>query len=340
MIRTILVTGGAGYIGSHTVVQLIDAGYATVIYDNLSNCRISVIQRISQLTNKKIDFILGDIRDRISLKKVFKQYSIDAVIHFAGLKAVSESESNPLKYFDNNVSGSIALLEEMSLAGVETIVFSSSATVYGNPGYSQYKEDTPLTPVNVYGHTKKMVEDMLRQIKKAHPTWRIAILRYFNPVGAHPSGMLGEDPTGKPNNLMPYIAQVAIGKRNKLSIFGDDFSTPDGTGLRDYIHVQDLALGHVAALNKLKKQNGDLITVNLGTGQPHSVLEMVRAFENVSGRNVPFEITHRRKGDLAEYFADPGLAKKILDWEAKMGIHTMCEDTWRWQVKNPNGYPT
>jgi len=338
MTSTVLVTGGAGYIGSHTAVQLLEAGHSVVIFDNLSNSNRHVVDRVAQLTGKKIDFVLGDIRDHSALKTVFQQYSINAVIHFAGLKAVGESESNPIRYFDNNVSGSIVLLEEMSLAGVETIVFSSSATVYGNPGYSRYREDTPLVPVNVYGHTKKMVEDVLRQIKKAHPSWRIALLRYFNPVGAHPSGRLGEDPNGIPNNLMPFIAQVAVGKREKLSIFGGDYPTPDGTGLRDYIHVQDLASGHLAALKKLICGDSDLIAVNLGTGQPQSVLDMVRAFETVSGKTIPFDIVGRRSGDLAEYHADPRLAMQSLGWEAKLGISSMCADTWRWQVNNPNGY--
>lgn len=334
----ILVTGGAGYIGTHTVVQLLEAGFPIVIFDNLSNSRRSVLDRIVELTGKHPEFIEGDIRDRVALRNTFENYSISAVIHFAGLKAVGESEAQPLRYYDNNVSGSVVLFEEMARAGVQTIVFSSSATVYGDPGYAQYREDTPLAPVNVYGRTKLMVEDILRDIKKAQPSWRIALLRYFNPVGAHASGMIGEDPSGVPNNLMPFIAQVALGKREKLSVFGGDYPTPDGTGRRDYIHVEDLAAGHLAALTHLNHRTDSFITVNLGTGRPYSVLEMVRSFEKASGKRVPFEIVDRRVGDLAEYYADPKLVKKILGWEARLGIDRMCEDTWRWQNNNPNGY--
>lgn len=334
----ILVTGGAGYIGTHTVVQLLEAGFSVVIFDNLSNSCRTVLDRIVKLTGKHPEFIEGDIRDRGALRNTFKNHSISAVIHFAGLKAVGESEAQPLKYYDNNVSGSVVLFEEMARAGIKTVVFSSSATVYGDPGYAQYREDTPLAPVNVYGRTKLMVEDILRDIKKAQPSWRIALLRYFNPVGAHASGMIGEDPSGVPNNLMPFIAQVALGKREKLSVFGGDYPTPDGTGRRDYIHVEDLAAGHLAALTLLSHRTESFITVNLGTGRPYSVLEMVRSFEKASGKRVPFEIVDRRVGDLAEYYADPKLAKKILGWEARLGIDRMCEDTWRWQNNNPNGY--
>ena len=334
----ILVTGGAGYIGTHTVVQLLEAGFSVVIFDNLSNGCRTVLDRIVKLTGKHPEFIEGDIRDRGVLRNTFKNHSISAVIHFAGLKAVGESEAQPLRYYDNNVSGSVVLFEEMARAGVQTIVFSSSATVYGDPGYAQYREDTPLAPVNVYGRTKLMVEDILRDIKKAQPSWRIALLRYFNPVGAHASGMIGEDPSGVPNNLMPFIAQVALGKREKLSVFGGDYPTPDGTGRRDYIHVEDLAAGHLAALAHLNHRTDSFITVNLGTGRPYSVLEMVRSFEKASGKRVPFEIVDRRVGDLAEYYADPKLVKKILGWEARLGIDRMCEDTWRWQNNNPNGY--
>ena len=335
----ILVTGGTGYIGSHTVVQLLKAGFHTVIYDNLSNSSRSALDRIEKITGKNPVFVKGDIRDRDALRETFRNHSISSVIHFAGLKAVGESEAQPLKYYDNNVSGSVFLFEEMARAGVQTVVFSSSATVYGDPGYEQYREDTPLSPVNVYGRTKLIVEDILRDIKKSQLSWRIALLRYFNPVGAHVSGMIGEDPSGVPNNLMPFIAQVAVGKRPKLSVFGGDYRTPDGTGRRDYIHVEDLAAGHLAALNRLIDSDDDsLITVNLGTGRPYSVLEMVRAFEKASGKLVPFEIVSRRPGDLAEYYADPTLAKNMLGWEAQLGIERMCEDTWRWQNNNPNGY--
>lgn len=336
----VLVTGGAGYIGSHTVVQLLEAGLNVVAFDNLSNSSRTVIDRIETLTGKHITFIEGDIRDRCALKHTFQQHTINAVMHFAGLKAVGEAESFPLKYYDNNVTGSVVLFEEMARATVNTIVFSSSATVYGDPGYSQYREDTPLAPINVYGRTKRMVEEILRDIKKANASWKIALLRYFNPVGAHPSGVMGEDPNGVPNNLMPFIAQVAVGKRAKLSVFGGDYPTPDGTGLRDYIHVQDLAAGHLAALRTLSDTHNTLITVNLGTGRPYSVLEMLRAFEKSADTAVPFDIVARRSGDLAEYYADPFLAKSLLSWEAKLGIDAMCADTWRWQTNNPNGYRT
>ncbi len=336
--KKILVTGGSGYIGSHTVVQLLQADFNVIVLDNFSNSNRHVIDRIETLAGKPLTFVEGDIRDRNVLKDTFKQNPIEAVIHFAGLKAVGESEESPLKYYDNNVSGSVVLFEEMERAGVKTLVFSSSATVYGDPGYSQYRENTPLAPVNVYGRTKLMVEDILRDINKTHASWRIALLRYFNPVGAHPSGMMGEDPNGVPNNLMPFIAQVAVGKRPKLSVFGGDYPTPDGTGLRDYIHVQDLAAGHLAALRKLTDNVDSLITVNLGTGRPYSVLEMVSAFERASGKTVPFEVVARRLGDLAEYYADPNLAKSLLGWEAQLGIDAMCGDTWRWQMNYPNGY--
>jgi UDP-glucose 4-epimerase len=337
MKEKILVTGGAGYIGSHTVVQLLEAGFSVVVFDNLSNSSRAVIDRIFKLTGKHLDFVEGDIRDRNSLRNTFQNHSISAVIHFAGLKSVGESEAEPLKYYDNNVSGSIVLFEEMVRAGVFTVVFSSSATVYGDPGYSQYREDTPLTPVNVYGKTKLMAEEILRDLKKSQPSLRIALLRYFNPVGAHDSGLIGEDPAGIPNNLMPFIAQVAIGKRDRLSVFGSDYPTPDGTGLRDYIHVEDLAAGHLAALAVLKN-DASLITVNLGTGRPYSVLDMISAFEKASGKCVPYELVARRSGDLAEYYAVPSLAKTILGWEARYDLNRMCKDTWRWQFNNPNGY--
>jgi UDP-glucose 4-epimerase len=338
MEEKILVTGGAGYIGTHTVVQLLEAGFSVVIFDNLSNSCRTVLDRIAEITGKHPEFVEGDIRDQITLRNTFKNYSISAVIHFAGLKAVGESEVQPLKYYDNNVSGSVVLFEEMERAGVKTLVFSSSATVYGDSGYVQYHEDTPLAPVNVYGRTKLMVEDILRDIKKAQPFWRIALLRYFNPVGAHALGLIGEDPLGVPNNLMPFIAQVAVGKREKLYVFGDDYPTPDGTGRRDYIHVEDLAAGHLAALTHLSDRKDSMVTVNLGTGRAYSVLEMVHSFEKASGKRVPIEIVDRRKGDLAEYYADPRLAKNTLGWEAELGIDRMCEDTWRWQNNNPNGY--
>lgn len=335
--QTILVTGGTGYIGSHTVVQLLDAGHRVVILDNLCNSKREVVNRIERITGKRPEFILGDIRDRAALRGLFFAHKIDAVIHFAGLKAVGESVAEPLTYYDNNVSGSVVLFEETARAGVKTLVFSSSATVYGDPGVVQYTEDLPLRPVNVYGRTKHMVEDVLRDLKLADPSWRIALLRYFNPVGAHSSGLIGEDPSGIPNNLMPFVAQVAVGKRQKLAVFGNDYPTPDGTGKRDYIHVDDLAAGHLAALNALN-QSAETLTVNLGTGRPYSVLEMVEAFAAASGKPVPYEIAPRRAGDLAEYYAEPSLAKRLLGWEAQHGIERMCEDTWRWQSMNPLGF--
>ncbi|MDD4601004.1 MAG: UDP-glucose 4-epimerase GalE [Negativicutes bacterium] len=337
LVKTVLVTGGTGYIGSHTAVQLLNQGFSVVVYDNLCNSSKRVIDRIKKITGKHLEFVCGDIRDHEALRQVFNSYTINSVIHFAGLKSVSESEEDPIKYYNNNVMGSLILFEEMARYAVSTIVFSSSATVYGNPGYTQYKENMHLRPINVYGRTKLMVEDILRDLKKANPELRIALLRYFNPVGAHESGLIGEDPTGTPNNLMPYIAQVAVGKRNKLSIFGNDYATPDGTGLRDYIHVEDLASGHLMALDKLQK-NAALITVNLGTGRPYSVLEMITAFEKASGQQIPYQIVARRAGDLAEYYADPSLAKDILGWMARYDIDRMCQDTWHWQKNNPEGY--
>lgn len=339
MSSCILVTGGAGYIGSHTVVQLLQAGYAVVVLDNLSNSSPVVLERVEHLTGKSVDFFKADIRDEKALQNIFSAYSFDAVIHFAGLKAVGESEAQPLKYYSNNVAGSVALFEAMARFGVKTLVFSSSATVYGDPGYPQYREDTPKQPVNVYGRTKLAVEQILQDLTQADPGWRVALLRYFNPVGAHPSGLIGEDPLGPPNNLMPFIAQVAVGQRPSLSVFGGNYPTPDGTGLRDYIHVEDLAAGHLAALTYLVHARGAALTaVNLGTGRPHSVLEMIQAFEQASGRPIPFQIVGRRAGDLAEYFADPSLAHQLLGWRAQLGIDRMCQDTWRWQQQNPGGY--
>lgn len=336
-IKKILITGGAGYIGSHTAVKLLNAGVSVVILDNLCNSKLAVIERIQTITGQEVDFIEGDTRDRKLLQKIFQAQSISAVIHFAGLKAVGESEVKPLEYYDNNVAGSIILFEEMAKAGVHTLVFSSSATVYGNPGVVKCREDLPLAPVNVYGKTKLVVEDILRALKKSDSQWRIALLRYFNPVGAHESGLIGEDPCGVPNNLMPFVAQVAIGIREKLYIFGGDYPTNDGTGLRDYIHVEDLAAGHLAALDKLC-QDGSLLTLNLGTGRPYSVLEMVSAFTRVSGRPIPYEVIPRRAGDLAEYYADATLAHELLNWQAKCDIDRMCRDVWRWQSNNPEGY--
>ncbi len=335
--KAILVTGATGYIGSHTVVQLIEVGYSVVILDNLCNSNREVINRIEAITGKRPKFFLGDVRDRQILRTIFSENNIHAVIHFAGLKAVGESAAKPLAYYDNNVCGSVALFEEMAKANVKTLVFSSSATVYGDPGSVPISEASTLHATNPYGQSKLMVEEILRDLYKSDPTWKIALLRYFNPVGAHQSGLIGEDPSGVPNNLMPFIAQVAVGKRKKLSVFGDDYPTPDGTGVRDYIHVEDLTRGHLSAINALD-QNAGLLTVNLGTGRGYSVLEMVRAFEKASGKTIAYDILARRPGDIAACYADPTRAKSLLGWQAQHGIDRMCADTWRWQSKNPDGY--
>jgi len=326
----ILVTGGTGYIGSHTVVELMASGKDVFIVDNLCNSKASVLDRIERIAGRRPGFAQLDVRDRDALRRLLSAHRIDAVIHFAGLKAVGESVARPLAYFDNNVSGSVALFECMLEAGVKTIVFSSSATVYGEPPSVQFREDFPLSPVNPYGRSKMMIEDILRDVAKADPDWRIALLRYFNPVGAHASGLIGEDPNGIPNNLMPYIAQVAMGKLKELPVYGSDYPTPDGTGVRDYIHVVDLARGHLAALAASRERPG-VLTVNLGTGRGYSVLEVVQSFAIASGRPVPYRIVERRPGDLAEYFADPALARKLLGWQAQLGIDAMCADVWRWQ---------
>ena len=324
----VLVTGGAGYIGSHTVVELLAEGHDVVIIDNLANSKASVIDRVEKIAGRRPGFVRGDIRDCALLREVLP--GCDAVIHFAGLKAVGESVAKPLEYYDNNVAGSIALFEAMRDTSVKTLVFSSSATVYGDPHAVPIREDFPLSATNPYGRSKLMIEDMLRDVAKGDAAWRIALLRYFNPVGAHASGTIGEDPNGMPNNLMPFVAQVAVGKLPQLSVFGDDYPTPDGTGVRDYIHVVDLALGHLAVLRALDRQTG-IVTVNLGTGRGYSVLEMVHAFERASGRPVPYRIAPRRPGDIAQCYADPSLAEHLLGWKAERGIDAMCADTWRWQ---------
>lgn len=326
----ILVTGGTGYIGSHTVVELLAAGKQVLIFDNLSNSKRSVLDRIEQIAGQRPDFVEGDIRDRAALQRVFTQNTIEAVVHFAGLKAVGESVAQPLRYYDNNFCGSVALFETMAAAGVKQLVFSSSATVYGDPATVPIREDAPLSATNPYGRSKLMIEDMLRDTHRADAEWRIALLRYFNPVGAHASGIIGEDPNGLPNNLLPYVAQVAVGKLKELSVFGSDYPTPDGTGVRDYIHVVDLARGHLAALNAIAGKPG-LITTNLGTGQGYSVLEMVRAFERASGRPVPYKQIARRPGDIATCYADPAHARQTLGWQAEFGVDAMCRDAWRWQ---------
>lgn len=335
--RTILVTGGTGYIGSHTCVELMQAGHQVVILDNLSNSHRQVVDRIARIVGNMPTFIEGDIRDRELLDELFSHHPIDAVIHFAGFKAVGESVEKPLAYYDNNVRGTLELLAAMQSSEVRTLVFSSSATVYGDPASVPIRENFPLFATNPYGRSKLFLEEILGDLAHAQSDWRIARLRYFNPVGAHPSGLIGEDPNGIPNNLMPFIAQVAVGRREMLSVFGGDYPTPDGTGVRDYIHVVDLARGHLAALDYLASTEG-LLTVNLGTGRGYSVLEVVKAFEAASGRPVPYRIVPRRAGDATQCYADPGLAERILNWHASHGIEDMCADTWRWQSQNPNGY--
>jgi len=330
----IFVTGGAGYIGSHTCVELLDAGYDVVVYDNLSNASEEALRRVEKITGKPLTFVKGDIRDKETMEKALA--GCDAVIHFAGLKAVGESVEKPLDYYDNNVCGTVALLETMKKVGVKTIVFSSSATVYGDPDYLPLTEDHPLRTTNPYGQTKLVIEEILRDLYRSENSWRISILRYFNPVGAHESGLIGEDPQGIPNNLMPFVAQVAVGRRDHLNVFGGDYETHDGTGVRDYIHVVDLAKGHLAALKSLDKPQCE--AVNLGTGNGYSVLDVVKAFEEASGRKVPYKIIDRRPGDIAACYADPTKAKETLGWEATRDIRKMCEDTWRWQSMNPKGY--
>ena len=336
---SILVTGGAGYIGSHTVILLIEAGYEIVIFDNFCNASKEAITRVEKIVGQEITTVEGDVRSREDLHGVFNSHTIDAVIHFAGLKAVGESVEQPLKYYDNNVNGTAVLCEVMGEHGCRSIVFSSSATVYGDPHTTPILESFPLSATNPYGRSKLFVEEILRDLYISNNEWKIILLRYFNPVGAHKSGTIGEDPNGIPNNLMPFIAQTAVGKRTSLSVFGGDYNTPDGTGVRDYIHVMDLADGHVKALEKIAKIS-EVLTVNLGTGNGYSVLDMVKAFEQASGKKIPYQIVPRRAGDIAECFADPSYAKKVLGWEAKKSIEEMCEDAWRWQSNNPNGYNT
>ncbi len=335
--KNILVTGGAGYIGSHTVILLIEAGYNVVVFDNFSNSSIESIRRVEKIVQKSIEVVEGDIRSREDLDRVFKNHEIDAVIHFAGLKAVGESVSKPIKYYDNNISGTINLCKAMSEYECKSIVFSSSATVYGNPASNPIREDFPISATNPYGRSKLFIEEILRDIFISDNSWKIVLLRYFNPVGAYESGVIGEDPADIPNNLMPFIAQTAIGKREYLSVFGDDYDTHDGTGVRDYIHVMDLAEGHLKALDKIDSFNR-VMTINLGTGKGYSVLDMVKAFERASGVKIPYKIAPRRAGDIATCYADPSYAKEVLGWEAKRGIDEMCKDSWRWQSNNPNGY--
>ena len=332
----ILVTGGAGYIGSHTCVELLNAGHQVVVFDNFCNSFPEAVRRVEKITGKAVTTVQGDIRDGAALEQTLRQYPCDAVIHFAGLKAVGESVEKPLEYYDNNVVGTVRLLEAMQATGVKTIVFSSSATVYGDPQYLPLTEAHPLSASNPYGRSKIMIEDMLRDFHRAHPDWRIGLLRYFNPVGAHSSGLIGEDPQGIPNNLMPFVSQVAIGKRPHLNIWGGDYDTHDGTGVRDFIHVCDLASGHLAALEHLKEPQ--CFAVNLGTGKGYSVLDAVKAFEIACGKKLPYVIAERRPGDIASCYADVSLAKTLLQWEAQYPLETMCSDAWRWQSNNPNGF--
>ena len=333
----ILVTGGAGYIGSHTCVELLNAGIGVTVFDNFCNSDPEALVRIERITGRKLGLVRGDIRDRAAMAAALRSCNATAVIHFAGLKAVGESVEQPLAYYDNNVVGTLRLLEAMGECGVKTLVFSSSATVYGDPQRLPLTEDHPLSATNPYGRTKLMIEDILRDLHRSDPSWRLALLRYFNPAGAHASGLLGEDPQGVPNNLMPYVAQVAVGRRDHLTVWGDDYPTPDGTGVRDFIHVVDLALGHLKALERLRG-HAECFAVNLGTGTGYSVLEMVRAFEKASGRAVPIKIGPRRAGDIASCYAQPTLARDLLGWKAERGLDAMCTDGWRWQSGNPFGF--
>lgn len=339
----ILLTGGAGYIGSHTAVALVEAGFEPVVLDNFANSHPLVLERLANITGQQIPLERGNVLDTPWLEDVLRRHQPAGVVHFAGDKAVGESVANPLKYFHNNIGGAVSLVRAMETVAAETpdasptLVFSSSATVYGDPASVPITEDFPRSHTNPYGHTKLVIEDMLYALHAARPAWRVGVLRYFNPVGAHVSGLLGEDPAGIPNNLMPYVAQVAVGQRDHLNVFGNDYPTPDGTGVRDYIHVQDLADGHVAAIKRLLGGSSSF-TVNLGAGRGHSVLELVSAFERASGRKVPYRIAPRRAGDVAQCWADPGLAQRLLGWRATRSLDDMCADTWRWQSGNPNGY--
>ena len=335
----ILVTGGAGYIGSHTLIELAEAGLDFIVYDNLSNSSQESLRRVEKIIERKVEFIEGDIRDSAKLDMLFSKQRIDAVIHFAGLKAVGESVEKPLEYYDNNVVGTLRLLEAMKKHNCKKIVFSSSATVYGDPESVPIKEDFPVgATTNPYGTSKYMIERILQDLQKSDSSFKIAILRYFNPVGAHKSGLIGEDPNGIPNNLMPFISQVAVGKREFLNVFGNDYPTVDGTGVRDYIHVVDLAKAHVKAIEYLHNPKYNPLIVNLGTGKGYSVLEIVAAFSKACGREIPYKITARRTGDIAECYADPSFAKAELGWQANLSIEDMCQDSWRWQNNNPQGY--
>lgn len=334
----ILVTGGAGFIGSHTCVELLSAGYDLVVVDNLSNSKAAALSRVEQITGRKVRFYRKDILDRAALDRIFEENAVDSVIHFAGLKAVGESVQVPLSYYRNNVSGTITLLEAMAAHGVKKIVFSSSATVYGDPDRVPITEDMPLSAANPYGRTKLMIEDILRDLAAADPEWSVSLLRYFNPVGAHPSGLIGENPNGIPNNLMPRVLDAARGRTEAITVYGDDYPTPDGTGVRDYIHVVDLAIGHIRALELLGRGRG-VFTHNLGTGRGYSVLELISALERASGVSIRRVVTPRRAGDIASCYADPGKALRELGWRAERTLDDMCRDSWNWAVKNPDGYP-
>ncbi len=335
----ILVTGGAGYIGSHTCVELLNTDYDVVVVDNLNNASEKALDRVRKITGKKLTFYKADVTDKEAMNEIFdKETDVSCVIHFAGLKAVGESVQKPLLYYQNNITGTLTLCDAMKEHGVKNIIFSSSATVYGNPEFVPITEECPKgVCTNPYGWTKHMVEQILTDIHTADPSWNVILLRYFNPIGAHKSGLIGEDPKGIPNNLLPYVAQVAIGKLPCVGVFGNDYDTPDGTGVRDYIHVVDLALGHVAAIRKIEENPGVKI-YNLGTGKGYSVLDVIQAFGKACGKDIPYEIKPRRAGDIASYYSDAALAKKELGWEARYGIEEMCEDSWRWQRNNPNGY--
>lgn len=340
--KRVLLTGGAGYIGSHSCIAFREADYEVALLDNLSNSSPRVLDRLEQILGRAPRLYEEDIRDQAALECVLAEFAPHAVVHFAGLKAVGESVREPLRYYDNNISGTLSLLRAMTATDVKTLVFSSSATVYGEPSSLPIREDFPRSATNPYGRSKLIIEDMLFDLAHADPQWRIALLRYFNPVGAHLSGLIGEDPLGVPNNLMPFIAQVAVGRMERLKVYGDDYATRDGTGVRDYIHVTDLAEGHLSAVRALERGNeqlaGEPVVVNLGTGTGYSVLELVRAFEAASGQAIPFDIVQRRPGDIAECYADPGLAKQVLGWQSGLGIERMCEDVWRWQSMNPRGF--
>lgn len=334
----ILITGGAGYIGSHTALELLNEGYEVVVYDNLCNSSQESLRRVEELTGKTVKFYEGDVLDGAALEAMFRAENVDAVIHCAALKAVGESVHKPLEYYQNNITGTLTLMDVMNRVGVKNIVFSSSATVYGSPEEMPITESCPKGQcTNPYGWTKSMMEQIMSDVQKANPDWNVILLRYFNPVGAHKSGRIGEDPKGIPNNLMPYISQVAVGKLEKLGVFGNDYNTPDGTGVRDYIHVVDLAIGHVKAINYIFTNPG-LDVINLGTGVGYSVLDMVKAFSKACGKEIPYEIKPRRAGDIDMCYADPSKALKVLGWKAERGLDEMCEDTWRWQSQNPNGY--